>query len=88
MYAKAQSHSPGVPVLSLTPWDPRVLPGRKGQALLRGPELQGLGGVTPRPRARKHRPQRRSQRLRVGPARPAPPRPAPPKPTRPIPTDH
>lgn len=59
MYAKAQSHSPGVPVLPLTPWDPRVLPGRTGQAL-RGLELQGLGGVTPRPRARKHRPQGRS----------------------------
>lgn len=88
MYAKAQSHSPGVPVLPLTPWDPRVLPGRKGQALLRGLELQGLGGVTPIPRARKHRPQRRSQRLKVGRwARPRP-RPALPKPTRPIPTDH
>lgn len=52
--AQRPSHSRGVPVLPLTPRDPRVLPGRKGQALLRGPEPQGLGGVTPRPRARKH----------------------------------
>ena len=38
MRTKAQNHFPRVPVLPLTPQEPRVLPGRKGQALLRGPE--------------------------------------------------
>ena len=80
------SHSPGVPVLPLTPRDPRVLPGRKGQALLRGLELQGLGGVTPRPRARKHRPQRRSQRLRA--TRPTQSRPHQQAPSQLGPADH